>query len=160
VICEGPAQSDEWYTPPEIFQALRLTFDLDPCSAGEGRDHVPVGQRFTKADDGLSQPWHGLVWMNPPFGGRNGQVPWLRKFFQHHSGIALVAARTSSEWFHEFAPKAEAMLFPKGKTKFLRPDGTPGPSPWSGVVLMAAGMPAYVALRDSGLGLFVQRVRP
>lgn len=24
-------QSDDWYTPPEIFTALALTFDLDPC---------------------------------------------------------------------------------------------------------------------------------
>ncbi|MFC5358020.1 hypothetical protein [Azospirillum himalayense] len=23
-------QSDDWYTPPEIFAALGLTFDLDP----------------------------------------------------------------------------------------------------------------------------------
>jgi hypothetical protein len=27
-------ESDEWYTPPEIFDALGLTFDLDPCSPG------------------------------------------------------------------------------------------------------------------------------
>lgn len=26
------AGSPEWYTPPEIFAALGLTFDLDPCA--------------------------------------------------------------------------------------------------------------------------------
>lgn len=153
MICEGPAQSDEWYTPPEIFKALGLTFDLDPCSAGEGRDYVPALARYTKADDGLSQPWRGLVWMNPPFGGRNGQVPWLRRFFEHGDGICLVAARTSSAWFHEFAPKADRWLFPKGKTKFIRPDGTQGPSPWSGVILMSCGVEASNALLWSRLGI-------
>lgn len=153
MICEGPAQTDEWYTPPEIFEALDLVFDLDPCSSG--RDYVPARVRFTKADDGLSKEWFGLVWCNMPFGGRNGQVPWLRKFFAHRSGIALATARTSSEWFHHFAPQADALLFPKGKTKFIRPDGTPGPSPWSGVVLMACGQPSVDALRQSGIGLFL-----
>jgi hypothetical protein len=157
MICEGPAQSDEWYTPPEIFAALGLTFDLDPCSAGEGRDYVPAVQRFTKADDGLSQPWNGLVWMNPPFGKRNGHVPWLYRFFDHYCGIALVAARTSSGWFQDYAPQADALLFPYGKTKFIRPDGTVGPSPWSGVVLMALGKESADALRNCKLGLCVRR---
>jgi hypothetical protein len=153
MICEGPAQSDEWYTPPEIFDALRLTFDLDPCSAGAGRDHVPARQRFTKDDDGLSQPWHGLVWMNPPFGKRNGHVPWLQKFCSHPDGIALVSARTSSAWFHEFVPMMTNILFPLGKTKFHRPDWTPGPSPWSGIVLMARGSRCSSALANCDIGL-------
>ena len=27
-------ETSEWYTPPEIFAALRLTFDLDPAHPG------------------------------------------------------------------------------------------------------------------------------
>jgi integrase len=61
----------------------------------------PTRRIFTARDDGLRQPWHGLIWLNPPFGGRRGQVPWLRKFFEHRNGIALCAARTSADWFHE-----------------------------------------------------------
>lgn len=154
MICEGPAQSDDWYTPKHIFDALGLTFDLDPCSSG--RDFVPARRIYTKADDGLDRDWSGLVWMNPPFGGRNGQVPWLEKFFQHHNGIALAAARTSSGWFHDFAYKADCLLFPKGKTKFVKPDGSVGPSPWSGVVLFACGDQAYQALRESNLGMCLE----
>jgi hypothetical protein len=30
--------------------------------------------------------------MNPPFGSRNGHVPWLRKFLDHGNGIAIVRA--------------------------------------------------------------------
>jgi hypothetical protein len=148
---EAPGASDDWYTPPHIFDALGLTFDLDPCSPGPGH-WVPARRVYTKADDGLVLPWHGLVWMNPPFGGRNGQVPWLRKFLQHGNGIALVAARTSAGWFHEWAVRADAMLFPNGKTKFIRPDGTVGESPGTGVVLLACGDIACAALVRSGLG--------
>src|SRR5215468_8091390 len=95
-------QSSDWYTPGSIFDALHIVFDSDPAHPGWGTPHcaVPTRRIFTPVDDGLRQPWEGLVWLNPPFGGRRGQVPWLRKFFAHPGGgIALVAARTSADWF-------------------------------------------------------------
>ena len=113
-------ETSEWYTPPEIFAALRLTFDLDPCSPGPGH-WVPAKKVYTEDDDGLVQPWHGLVFMNPPFGGRNGHVVWMQKFFRHANGIAIVRAYTSSAWWHEEMHKAEMILFPRGKTKFHQP---------------------------------------
>jgi len=166
--------SDLWFTPPEIFTALGLTFDLDPCSPGIGAPHccVPARAVFTQADDGLAQPWHGLVFMNPPFGERHGHVPWLRKFLDHANGIAIVRAYTSSDWFHEVVvPRAETLLFPLGKTKFVRgepmvsrdkagkviathPAGSLGGSPGHGVVLIGIGATANAALAQSGLGYF------
>jgi hypothetical protein len=146
--------SDEWYTPPAIFDALGLTFDLDPCSPGAGH-WVPARQVYTIDDDGLSKAWTGMVFMNPPFGGRNGQVPWLRKFVEHGNGIAIVAARTSAGWFHEFAPKVDVLLFPRGKTKFIRPDGSVGGSPGTGIVMLGMGETASEALRKSRLGLWL-----
>lgn len=146
--------SDEWYTPPEIFEALGVRFDLDPASPGPGH-WVPADRVYTAADDGLAQPWHGFVWMNPPFGGRRGQVPWLRKLLAHGNGIGLVAARTSADWFHECAPRFDAMLFPLGKTKFIRPDGSRGEQPGTGIVLLGIGPRAVAALRRSGLGICV-----
>lgn len=146
--------SDEWYTPPEIFDALDCLFDLDPCSPGPDQ-WVPARMVYTKNDDGLRCEWSGMVFVNPPFGGRNGHVPWLRKFFEHGNGIAIVRAYTSAGWFHDWVPKADAMLFPKGKTKFIRPDGSIGKSPGHGIVLLSAGKEATEALRKSGLGIFL-----
>lgn len=146
--------SDEWYTPPYIFDALGIDFALDPCSPGAGH-WVPAPRYFTKEVDGLSQTWVGRVFMNPPFGGRNGHVPWLRKFLEHGDGIAIVRAYTSAAWFHDYAVNAECMLFPRGKTKFIRPDGSIGGSPGHGVVLLGMGAMSVEACRQSGLGLFV-----
>ena len=151
-------KSDDWYTPPEIFDALGMVFDLDPCSPGP--DHwVPARKVYTKADDGLSQPWEGAVFVNPPFGGRNGHVPWLRKFLEHANGIAIVRAYTSSGWFHDWAVTADGFLFPRGKTKFIRPDGSIGKAPGHGVVLLAMGGRCNLALRYSGLGWWFSRSR-
>ena len=147
--------SDEWYTPPYIFKALGLTFDLDPCSPGPGH-WVPAKHVYTKDDDGLTSDWgqNTCCFVNPPFGGRNGHVPWLKKFLAHGSGIAIVRAYTSSEWFHRHVPRAHGVLFPAGKTKFVRPDGTIGKSPGHGVVLLSMGDVCTDALRNSQLGIF------
>ena len=155
--------SSEWFTPLSVFAGLKLEFDLDPAHPGWGNPHccVPAQRIFTTQDDGLQQPWRGLVWLNPPFGGRRGQVPWLRKFFAHGNGIALVAARTSADWFHEIVvPNAELLLFPNGKTKFIRPDGTIGKEPGTGVVLIGVGEVACNALLSSGLGCCCTIVDP
>ena len=163
--------SDDWYTPPGMLAAIGLTFDLDPCSPGVGH-WVPARAVFTKEDDGLSRDWRGLVFMNPPFGGRNGHVPWLERFLDHANGVAVVRAYTSSEWFHEtVVPRAESLLFPKGKTQFLPADGTRERleqvaatkgkvwrnAPGHGVVLIGMGDVAIDALRNSGIGLFIDR---
>ena len=58
------------YTARDLHRA-GLMFDLDPASPGPGH-WVPARRTLTKKDDGLACPWHGLVFMNPPFGGRNG----------------------------------------------------------------------------------------
>jgi hypothetical protein len=152
--------SDEWYTPPEIFTALAMTFDLDPCSPGP-QHWVPAACVYTKADDGLMRPWDGLVFMNPPFGGRNGHVPWLTKFLDHANGVGIVRAYTSAKWFHDHATRADLMLFPRGKTKFVKPDGTVGKAPGHGVVLLGMGEHAVAALlRMEREGFGFTRRRP
>jgi hypothetical protein len=143
--------SSEWFTPPEIFEALGLTFDHDPCSPGPGH-WVPARKIYTVENDGLVQPWEGLVFVNPPFGGRNGHVPWLRKFLEHRNGIAIVRAYTSSAWFNDYAVQAQLMLFPRQKTKFIRPDGSIGKAPGHGIALLGMGEVACDALKESRLG--------
>jgi len=144
--------TSDWYTPPEYFEALGLVFDLDPCSPGPGH-WVPARKIYTIKDDGLQQLWDGLVFMNPPFGGRNGHVPWLVKFLDHANGIAIVRSYTSSGWFHTYVvPRAELLLFPNGKTRFIRPDGSVGKEPGHGVVLIGMGRIANDALLRSELG--------
>ena len=97
------------------------------------------------------------MWLNMPFGGRNGHVPWMRKFFAHGNGIMIVRAYTSSAWWHAEMPKAELILFPRGKTKFIRPDGSIGKCPGHGIVLVGAGAVAREALRRSELGMIWDR---
>ena len=124
-------ERDEYRTPPEIFDGLGGRFDLDVAAPipFDGPYCVPASRRLTIEDDGLSQPWEkhhrqivrpAFVWMNPPFGKRNGVVPWLKRFFEHGHGIGLVGALTSAGWFHDWMPRASGLFFPRGKTRFIR----------------------------------------
>jgi len=151
---EAAGQSDEWYTPKHVFDALGTAFDTDVAHPGCG-DACCVPARRWITRDSLQHEWDGLVWMNPPFGGRNSLGPWLDKFFKHGNGVALTPDRTSAPWFHDAWEKADAVLFTR-KIRFLRPDGSEGVSPSNGTALWAAGGQATAALKraaDRGLGI-------
>lgn len=157
---EATGATDEWYTPAYIFDALGCRFDLDVAAPVGGAPHVPAGSWFSCA--GLTGPWSGFVWMNPPFGGRNGLVPWLRKFIEHGNGIALTPDRTSTPWRQQMAKNADAVLFIDGKVKFIRPDGSQGKSPSNGTTLFALGDRGVAALEcaaRSGLGFLATSMR-
>lgn len=139
--------TDEWYTPPHVFDALDCTFDIDVASPGADiTPWIPAKRFITKSD---KADWDGFVWMNPPFGGRNALRPWLQKFFNHGNGIALVPDRTSAPWWQEFAPLADLVLFVAPKLKFIGADGQPGKSPAQGTTLFALGSDAEQALRQA-----------
>lgn len=108
-------KDDEWLTPPEILLALGA-FDLDPCSPII-RPWDTASEHYTIADDGLSRPWTGRVWCNPPFGRE--AVKWLRKMRDHGNGIALIPARTETAMFYETVwGSADGVLFIKGRPHF------------------------------------------
>lgn len=155
---EAHGESDEWYTPAYIFEALGVSFDLDVACPPEGPRHVPAA-RFYSANS-LEMGWAGLVWMNPPFGHQSTKRRWLTKFFTHGNSIALLPDRTSAPWWQEFAPCADAVLFVSPKVKFERPDGSRGEQPGTGTTLFASGSVALSALiQASTLGQVFQPVR-
>lgn len=146
--------TDEWYTPPHVFKALGCTFDMDVATTHPPIPWVPATRWWDK--NSLERMWVGFIWMNPPFGGRNGISPWLEKFFAHGNGIALTPDRTSAPWWQRFARQADSILFVSPKLKFIGADGMPGDSPAQGTCLMASGERAVDALnmaQSKGLGL-------
>lgn len=113
---------DEWLTPPIIFKSLGK-FDLDPCAPIK-RPWPTASKHYTIRDDGLSKPWHGRVWLNPPYGRET--FVWLERLADHGSGIALIFARTETRGFHDVIWKrAHAVFFFKGRLTFHHVSGKP-----------------------------------
>ena len=131
-------QTIDWYTPKSIFDSLGVVFDLDPCAPKGGVPWIPAKKFYSLEDDGLTQPWSGNVWLNPPYGRQT--IDWLERMDAHRQGIALVFARTDCKWFHDYCAKATAINFIKGRIKFVDGLGVTGNSgAGAGSMLIAWG---------------------
>jgi hypothetical protein len=151
---EGPVgESVEWYTPPEIFAALGLSFDLDPASPVGGLPWVPATTQLSVLDDGLAVPWSGRVWLNPPYG--RGMERWLMRLAQHGDGLALVFNRSDARWWQQIVPSATGVCFIYRRLRFLRADGGVGHNATAPSLLLAFGLPCALALAASELGYTV-----
>lgn len=158
---ESIGKSDEWYTPKYVFDALGCEFDLD-VAAPEDRTKICVPAKYFCHANSLESKWFGFVWMNPPFGGRNGLIPWLDKIHKHGNGIALTPDRTSAPWWQDTARKADAHLQVDGKIKFISGDDSNNAQPSNGTTLFAFGDCAVEALfraQSKGLGVVFQRMK-
>jgi len=141
--------SDEYLTPPEIIKALGI-FDLDPCVADEMPWRTALNH-FDKTDDGLCLNWRGRVWLNPPYGREVGK--WLWKLAEHGNGIALIFARTDTQFFHESVwNRASGILFLKGRLHFYATNGKRYPhNSGAPSCLVAYGKLNAAMLQDSGI---------
>jgi hypothetical protein len=90
-----PDGKEEWLTDPKLIQALGQ-FDLDPCSPIV-RPWDTASSHYTIEDNGLAKPWFGRVWLNPPYGKKTGL--FMELLATHGNGIALVYARTDTQFF-------------------------------------------------------------
>jgi hypothetical protein len=127
--------TDEWLTPLWVIRRLG-DFDLDPC-APTVRPWDMAQKHYTLADgDGLTLPWHGRVWLNPPYGRET--FKWMAKLAEHRSGVGLIFARTDTRGFHEqIFKRAHSLFFFEGRLKFCDVAGVEGDAPNAGSLLVS-----------------------
>lgn len=113
------SQTDMWETPQDLFDDLdrEFHFDLDVCAIPE---NAKCKKFYTPEQDGLSQPWDGTCWCNPPYGRDIGK--WVKRaLFASVGGatvVMLLPARTDTKWFHDYIYKRAEIRFVKGRLKF------------------------------------------
>ncbi len=149
----GNSASDHgWRTPKALLEALYRVFkrfDLDPCSPTSTRRQAPVRARvhYTLDDDGLSLPWHGVVFLNPPYGRAIGQ--WIVKAKAEVAAgnarlaLALVPARTDTSWWHEGVAGSATVFFLRGRLSF---DDSDQSAPFPSALVVWGANPQQISM--------------
>jgi phage N-6-adenine-methyltransferase len=136
----------EWYTPSALIERARAVLgeiDVDPASNEFAQRTVKAATFYSKEDDGLSKPWQGRVWLNPPYSrGVIGQfVAKLcaeRKAGRVEAAILLTHNHTETAWWQAAALGSHAICFPRARVKFESPRGDIG-SPQQGQAIFYFG---------------------
>jgi phage N-6-adenine-methyltransferase len=144
------SETDLWATPQDFYDRLHSEFDfeLDPCCNAENHK---CWKYFTAEVDGLAQAWAPhTTFMNPPYrkpehickpnckkktcakrGYHNdayipGTGDWIKKAYEEAQKgatvVALIPARTDTEFWHDYVMKAAEIRLVKGRLSFG--DGT------------------------------------
>ena len=112
-------KSDLWETPAALFAALdaEFCFTIDVAALP---DNAKCARYFTPGQDGLTQRWEGVCWMNPPYGFTLRH--WVKK--AHDSAtdgttvVCLLPARTDTHWWHEYVLPHAEIRYLRGRLKF------------------------------------------
>jgi phage N-6-adenine-methyltransferase len=113
------SETPEWETPQTFFAEMdrEFGFTLDVCATPA---NTKCRAYFTQAEDGLSQPWSGVCWMNPPYGKQIGR--WMKKAFDESQRgatiVCLVPARTDTRWWHAAVANGAEIRFLQGRLRF------------------------------------------
>lgn len=119
--------TDDWATPPAFVAALEAEFgkfDLDPCATDQT---AKADRYFTIEENGLVQPWAGLVFVNPPY---SNVAPWIEKAIAEWEAgrarsLLLLPNNTDTTWFHDLVLAKCHVRFLRGRIAFLGHDGQP-----------------------------------
>lgn len=149
----------EYYTDPKILESAREMLgqiDLDPASSYIANKHVKAhrycGIQFDGTFiDGITQNWHGRIWMNHPFGRAEtacvkpcarkkknprhvchslhylGNAVWINRLVEQFvcqnitEALCITYACTSEGWFQPLLDYPQCFLSPR--TNYFTPDG-------------------------------------
>lgn len=142
------SKHNEWFTPERYIASARKVLggiDLDPASCTLAQRTVQAGRYYTKHDDGLTQPWFGRVWLNPPYGRQAGAFV-ARAIADYQAGevdaviLMLNGYSYQTSWFQPLF--AYPICWHRGRVNYHTPrDGTGGSA--HGTALVYLGLEPY-----------------
>ena len=138
---------NEWYTPPKFIEAARVVLgeiDCDPASSEIANRTVRATMFYTVEQDGLIQPWGKRVWMNPPY-AQPLVADFTRALLEKvdtgevEQACVLVNNATETAWFQDMLVVASAVCLPRGRVRFIDPEGEASGAPLQGQAILYFG---------------------
>lgn len=147
-----------WATPRALIQAVESyvgPIDLDACA----ESHTAKAPRWygpgsPLGEDGLTAPWVGTTWCNPPY---DSIEPWVLRAQDHvrvlptNRALLLVPPRTEQRWWHRLTDDSLAKLrVLRPRVAFDAPDSIASRAPSFPVVIweLSARLPRLPAAWD------------
>ena len=152
---EAKPGSDEWYSPPGLFDSMGVRFDLDPCGVPNTPAAAHCASMYVHPhQDGLLLPWGGSVWINPPY---SEMRLWVEKWLVEKTpGVMVCYARTDTGWAQRLLANVDRVLFLRRRVRFLPGAGQQVSSPGAPSMLCGMGPIGRLALANmAGHGVLV-----
>lgn len=135
------SETNEHYTPYsfllKVCEFYGGCIDLDPCANSLIAPHCPAAMHYTIEQDGLTLPWFGNVFVNPPY-GRDGLPAFVKKCIAELEAsrvnqiLLLVPSRTDTKWHRSLNDFARCYL--TGRLKFHNPANAGNAAPFPSVL--------------------------
>lgn len=160
-------QVDDRGTDPAFIATLEAQWGPFTLDVAAAEHNAKAPDYYTREQDGLSLPWTGRVWCNPPYSDCRS---WVEKAWAEWRklpseprpvliAMLLPANRVEQKWWQELVEprrdrpdSALAVTFLPGRMRFIRPDWTPGPKgdrPPFGCALLTWGTPRIRPAEDA-----------
>jgi hypothetical protein len=148
------SDTPEWYTPEHIIVKARQilgSIDLDPASSDTANKMMQAAEYYTEHNNGLALPWHGRVWMNPPYGDEIGK--WTAKLLLEYEdgnvteALALLPARPDTAWFAPLFRYSRCWV--RGRLRFVGADNS---APFPSVIVYLGERPGVFLEQFRELG--------
>jgi DNA N-6-adenine-methyltransferase Dam len=117
---------NEFYTPAWVVELARgcmRGIDLDPASCAVANETVKAATFYDLKKNGLTRPWFGRVWLNPPYGKFSAPfvamaVKELMAGRIEQAIILLRLNHLSTAWFHATMQAEHLICVPDGRINF------------------------------------------
>jgi DNA N-6-adenine-methyltransferase (Dam) len=158
------SKSDQWLTPQHVIDAARRALGgaitTDPASCAQANVWIQAPTWYSIDFDGLhpDHPWHGTVWLNPPYGrGDHSAGAFAERLVAELKTGRVTAAITclnvnsiGSLWFRNVWDSAAVHLIWRGRIDFIKPAGDDDSSPSKGTILSYFGPSPEAFCREFG----------
>jgi site-specific DNA-methyltransferase (adenine-specific) len=111
---------NDWATPETLFRLIEAEFGPFSLDAAASPENAKCPIFYTEVEDGLTQPWHGNTWVNPPF---QDVGAWVKKGYMEASlgrgpVTMLIGARPDTQYWWDYCRHGQ-VVFLKGRITFV-----------------------------------------